>query len=265
MEFLRVAKRRSLLSEAIYILLNLALAGAVFVAVLATGTPWLALGLVVLSKWRVFAVRPRYWFAHIETNMVDFIVSVGVVILMYHVGQLGLAGAAIVQFLLAVLYAVWLLVIKPRSKRAYVIAQAAVALVVGTIALASISYEWPSSVFVLVMWLIGFSCARHVLSAYSEENIRLLSLIWGFVFAEIGWLCYHWTIAYTLPFMAGLKLPQMTIILLGLCFVAERIYASYVKNDGKVKTTDIMLPALLSLGIIAVLLFFFNGAAIGAV
>ncbi len=264
MEFLRVAKRRSLLSEAIYILLNIGLAAAVLIAVLATGTPWLALGLVLLSKWRVLAVRPRYWLAHIETNMVDFIVSIGLVVLMHHVGQLGLAGAVVVQFAMAALYAAWLLVLKPRSKRTYVVGQAAVALVVGTTALASISYEWPSSLFVICMWIIGYSCARHVLGAYSEDSLRMLSLVWGFVFAEIGWLCYHWTIAYTLPFMAGLKLPQLTIILLGISFLAERLYAAHTKH-GKMKPVDILLPSLLSLGVIAVLLLFFNGAAIGTV
>lgn len=264
MEFLRVAKRRSLLSESIYILLNLALAGAVLGAVLATGTPWLALGLVLLSKWRVLAVRPRYWFAHIETNMVDFIVSLGLVLLMFTVGQSGAAGSVAVQIVIAILYALWLLVLKPRSRRVYVVAQAAVAVAVGTMALAAISYEWPSSVFVIIMWIIGFASARHVLSAYSEDNLRLLSLGWAFVFAEIGWLCYHWTIAYTLPFSAGLKLPQVTIILLALCFIAERVYAVYEKKE-KVRASDIALPLLLSLGIIFVLVFFFNGAAIGSV
>ncbi len=264
MELLRVVKRRSLLSEVIYVLLNLGLAAMVLVAVLATGTPWLALGLVLLSKWRVLAVRPRYWFAHIETNMVDFIVSIGLVLQMYHVGQLNLPGATAVQFAIAGIYALWLLVIKPRSKRSFVIAQAAIASVIGTMALASVAYEWPSSVMVIAMWVIGYSCARHVLGAYSEENLRMLSLVWGFIFAEIGWLCYHWTIAYTLPFLAGLKLPQLTIILLGLSFLAERIYSSYTKH-GKLKPADVLLPALLSLGLIAVLVLFFNNAAIGTV
>ena len=264
MEFLRVVKRRSLLSESIYILLNLALAGAVLGAVLATGTPWLALGLVLLSKWRVLAVRPRYWFAHIEANMVDLIVSIGLVLVMFTVGQSGAQGATAVQVIIALLYALWLLLLKPRSRRVYVVAQAAVAVVVGSMALAAISYEWPSSVFVIVMWVIGFASARHVLSAYSDESLRLLSLVWAFVFAEIGWLCYHWTIAYTLPFSAGLKLPQMTIILLALCFLAERVYAAYEKKQ-KIRAGDIALPMFLSLGIIFVLVFFFNGAAIGSV
>ncbi len=263
MEFLRVAKRRSLLSESVYILLNLALAGVVVGAVMATGTPWLALAFVLLSKWRVLAVRPRYWLAHIETNMVDFIVSISVVIMMYGVGQSGARTAALVQLLLAALYAVWLLVLKPRSKRSYVVAQAGVAVLAGTIALAGLSYEWPSSIVVLLMWVIGYSASRHVMNAYDEPDLRLFSFIWGFVFAQIGWLYYHWTIAYTLPLVTGIRLPQVTIVLFALSFVAERIYASYVKHE-KITSSDILLPTLLSLGLIFVLEVFFNAAAIGA-
>lgn len=263
MEFLRVVRRRSLLSEVVYILLNLALAGAVAAAVIATGTPWLALALVLLSKWRVLAVRPRYWLAHIETNMVDFIVSIGIVVLMFVGGQSSGQVAIAVQLGLAVVYALWLLFVKPRSKRAFVVAQAAIAVTIGTMALMSLSYEWPSSIVVIVMWIIGYASARHVLSAYSETSLRFLSLVWGFVFAEIGWLLYHWTIAYKLPFAGNLKLSQLTIIVLLLSFVAERIYASYVKHE-KVQSSDVLLPVILSIGLIMILELFFNAAAIGA-
>jgi hypothetical protein len=262
MEFLRAHKRRSLLSETIYVLLNLALAAASLIVIWATGTPWLALTLVFLSKWRVLAVRPRYWFAHIESNMVDLIVSVGLVVLMYLAGQTG--RGTFVQIFLVLLYAGWLLFLKPRTRRNTVAIQAGVAIVVGTMALASISYEWPSSFFVLGMWLIGYSVARHVLVVYSDDDIRLLSLIWGFVAAELGWLTFHWTIAYTLPLTNGLKLPQSTLLLLGISFLAERVYYSLDKH-GKVRLNDIMMPMLLVLGVIVVLLLFFNSASIGAI
>ncbi len=263
MEFLRVVKRRSVLSETVYILLNLGLATAVLILTLATGTPWLALALVLLSKWRVLAVRPRYWFAHVEANMVDFIVSVGLVLLIYLAGQSTLGHGVPTQFLLGLLYAAWLLLLKPRTRRTYVAAQAAVAIVVGTIALYSLSYEWPSSLVVLVVWLIGYSSARHVLVAYSDVDARILSLIWGFVAAELGWLTYHWTIAYSLPLGSGMKLPQATLLLLGLSYLAERTYNSYEKH-GEIRANDIMLPMFLALGVMAVLLTAFNGATIGA-
>lgn len=265
MEFLRVAKRRSVLSETIYVLLNIALAVGVLIAIWATGTPWLALALVLLSKWRVLAVRPRYWFAHIEANMVDFVVSISAVMLVYLAGQTAGGRGVFTQILLTVLYTGWLLLLKPRTRRSFVSAQAAVAVVVGTMALASISYEWPSSLVVASLWVIGYSAARHVLVAYSDNDIRLLSLIWGFVVAELGWVAYHWTIAYPLFFLPGLKLPQETLLVLGLCFLAERAYASYHKHD-VIKQSDMVMPLVFTLGLFAVLLLTqLNQASIGAV
>lgn len=262
MELLRVVKRRSLLSEIIYILLNLALAAAILIVIISTGSPWLALALVVLSKWRVFAVRPRYWFAHIEANMVDMIVSVSVVFLIHLAGQTTSGHALVVQILFAVLYAAWLLLLKPRTKRIYIAAQAGVAIFVGSMTLASLSYEWPSSLVVLVFWLVGYSCARHVLMSHSDSDIRLMSLIWGLVFAEIGWLTYHWTIAYNLPLLGGLKLPQVTLVLLGVSFLAERFYASFTKH-GKFKLADITMPLVFVIGVIFILMTVFNSASIG--
>lgn len=265
MEFLRIVRRRSFLSEGIYILLNVALAAAVLIVTLATGTPWLALILVLLSKWRVLAVRPRYWFAHVEANMVDMIVSVGTVMLIYLAGQTANGGGLIVQVGLAVLYAFWLLFLKPRTKVNDIAIQASVAVIVGTMALMSVSYEWPSSIVVILMWLIGYSCARHVLVSHTESDIRLLSLLWAFVFAELGWLAYHWTIAYPLFFAPQLKVPQVTLILTALSFLAERAYHSYVRHE-TIRRNDIMLPLIFTIVLLAALLLTrLNHAAIGNV
>lgn len=265
MEFLRTARRKSLLSEIIYIGLNIALAGLVLLLVVTTGTPWAALLLVVLSKWRIFAVRPRYWFAHVESNMVDVIVGVGTVLLMYTAGQIAPGGALLTQIILAVLYVLWLLLLKPRSKHVLVSLQAAVAVVVGTMAVASVSYEWWSSAFVLFMWLIGYAAARHVLYIYSDEHTRYLSLIWGVVFAELGWVSYYLLVTYELPFGLAIKVPEITLILIGLSFVAERIFASQHANDGEIKRNDILMPVIFVTGLIAVLLLLFTSVSIGTV
>jgi hypothetical protein len=257
MEFLRVAKRRSVFSETIYVLLNIAMATAVLAAVWATGSPLLGVIIVLVSKWRVIAVRPRYWFTHIEVNMVDIIVSVGMVFLIYLAGQAGTMQGLVVQTLLAALYAAWLLFIKPRANRKAVAVQAGAATVIGTMAIVSLSYEWPSTLVVLTTWVIGYASARHVLASYSEESLRLLSLVWGFVAAEVAWLTYHWSIGYPLPFAAGLKLPQFTLILLGLGFIAERAYNSFYHHD-KIRRNDVLLPMLLVFGVLAVVLVFFN-------
>lgn len=265
MEFLRLAKRRSFVSELVYVLLNIGLAAALLVVVWVVDSPLPAFALVLLSKWRVLAVRPRYWFAHIQANLVDLIVSLGLVVLLYTAGRDdGTGGGIIVQIILTLLYVAWLLLLKPRTKRTYVVAQAGVALVVGTVALFSISYGWPSSAVVLIMFVLGYATSRHVLSAYSDNNLTMMSLIWGFVVAQVGWLSFHWLIAYEIPFSQSVKLPQATIIVVALSFLAERIYSSYARN-GIVRSADALLPSLLSLGIVLIVILLFNEVSLGAI
>ncbi len=101
MQFLKILRRRSVLSELVYVGLNVALALAVLVIVRTVESPIPAFILVMLSKWRVFAVRPRYWLANIQANLVDFILSISVVVLMYSVGVNSVYGFALQIFIVA--------------------------------------------------------------------------------------------------------------------------------------------------------------------
>lgn len=260
MDFLKVAKRRSFVSGLVYNALNVALAIAVLIVVQTSGSPLPAFVLVLLSKWRVLAVRPRYWFAHVQANLVDFIVSIGLVILL---SAANTKEGFWLQIIITVLYILWLLFLKPRSKRSLVVMQAGVAAFVGVTALFVVSYTWPSSLVVLLMWLIGYAVARHVLTAYEETHVLFLSLLWGFVFAEFGWLAYHWAVAYAIPGLVGIKIPQIAIILLAISFVVERAYESYSRHKS-VRLADIMLPLLLSASVVALLLLRFNDVGLGS-
>src|SRR3954469_23496144 len=42
----------------------------------------IAIFLIFLSKWRMFAVRPRYWVANLIANGVDIMVAVSLVVFM---------------------------------------------------------------------------------------------------------------------------------------------------------------------------------------
>lgn len=260
MELLKLVRRRSFLSEVVYTVLNVALALALVFVVYFTESVWLGILLVLLSKWRILAVRPRYWYANFLSNLVDIIVSVSVVLLLLTVTQAGLNASRELALLTigTLLYIAWLLFLKPRSKRSYMVAQAGVAIFLGTWALFTISYNWPVSIVVLGMWVIGYSAARHVLSAYDEETYSLLlGIMWGLVFAEMSWVAYHWAIAYALPFTTTVLLPQVAIIVTLVSFVAYKSYDSFYHHQ-KIRTTDILLPLLFSISIIAVLLFVFN-------
>ena len=258
MEFLKSSKRRTLVSELAYITLNVALAAAILVVVVVTESILAGMGLVLLSKWRVFAVRSRYWMANIKANLVDVIVGLSIVVL------IGAAsGALIAQAALTLFYIAWLLLIKPRSKRVFVAIQAAAAVFFGITALMTISYSWPATVVVVGMWVIGYASCRHILSTYEEAHSSFYSLVAGLFYAELGWLAYHWTFAYDLPLFGAVKIPQVALIGLAVIFLSERVYASYRRHD-HIRSADVLLPALLSVSIILIVLIFFNRIATGS-
>jgi len=261
MEFLKLVRKRSFLSEFVYTILNIALAVGVFLIVRYTEAAWFAIVLVVLSKWRVFAVRPRYWWANLQSNMVDFIVSISIVMHMYSINvSTGIGDSAKLLLLVALTlgYIGWLLFIKPRSRRFYVALQAGLAIFLGISALFTISYNWPVSIVVVIAWLIGYAAARHSLSTYDDETHSLfLALTWGFVTAEISWVAYHWAIAYPLPVVHALMLPQASIIITLVSFLAYKVYDSFY-HHAKVRMSDILLPLLFTLSVLLVLLLIFN-------
>jgi len=260
MEFLKLVRRRSFLSEVVYTVLNIAFAIALVIVIRYTESIPLALGLVIISKWRVLAVRARYWFANIRSNLVDIIVSISVVLHLYTIDTSNITDfrKLILLGIATALYIVWLLIIKPRSKRTYVAAQAGIAILMGVSALFTISFNWPASVVVIGMWLIGFSAANHILNTYDDETHPLfLSLAWSTLFAELGWVAYHWTIAYSLPVVTSLLIPQIAIITTLIGFLAYKSYDSFYHHQ-KIRTSDIILPLLFTLSVIAVLVLVFN-------
>lgn len=259
MDLLKAHRRRSRLSDILYVILNVALAVALLVIVRYGQSPWLAIAIVLVSKWRALAVKPRFWFANIVANMVDMIVGLSYITLLYMTG-----GEIVPQVILAVLYVVWLLFVKPRSKKSIVTLQAGVAIFFGVMALSAVSFSWDASIYVALLWLIGYSAARHVLGNYDEPLTTIYSLICGLVFAEIGWAGYHWLFAYPIPGMGGIKIPQLAIIVTLFSFIAERSYVSYHKH-GSVKGSDIVLPVLLMVAVLAVLFIFYNRITLNSI
>lgn len=244
MDLLKIHRRRSRLSDAAYIALNIGLAAALFVIVHVSQAPWLAAMVMLLSKWRIFAVRPRFWFANLIANMVDIVVGLSVVVLLA-----AAEGSLVLQILVTVLYVGWLLFIKPRSKREFVAAQAGVAVFIGITALSIISYTWDPILFVAAMWGIGYIAARHVLGSYDEPHTVLYSLITGLIFAEFGWISFHWLMAYPVIGIGEIQLSQLALFATLFCFIAERAYASYHRY-GSVRRADILPPVILTTAVI---------------
>lgn len=258
MDFLK-PRRKSTISDVIYVILNVILAVVLTVVIVTTGSLWLALAIVFLSKWRIFSVRPHYWVKNILANLADVVVSVGIAVLIYAAG-ISTNGAEIVpvQILLTIIYIVWLLIIKPRSEDWAITLQAGAALFLGVASVFILGYDWPASVVVLLVWIVGYIAARHVMMANQEPHHVLISFCVAFVMAELAWLFYHWTIGYSVPLGGGLKLPQPAIIMTIVGFLIDRLYENYRKHQGDIVVREVAAPAAFSAAALVVLMVFFG-------
>lgn len=150
----------------------------------------IGIALILLSKWRMFAVKPRHWPANIRANAVDIIVGLSVLIFMINSAN----GA--LQLLWAAAYAAWLLFVKPQSSSIGVSAQALIAQTVGLVAL--FIELGGASLYVLVIgtWTICYMAARHFFASFDESLNRYLSATWSYFSSALVWVLGHWLIFY---------------------------------------------------------------------
>jgi len=160
----------------------------------------LALSVILLSKWRMFAVRPRFWPTIIRANAVDIMVGISIVIFMSH------ATSISIQLLMALLYGFWLLVIKPRNSTLFISAQAMIGQLFGLMALFMAWSSGPLYGLIIVTGVICYISARHYFDNFGEPYAKLLAGIWAYFGAALMWLLGHWLLFYGL-------VAQPTVIL----------------------------------------------------
>ncbi len=150
----------------------------------------LAILLVLLSKWRMFAVRPRYWLANVIANSIDIIVALSLVIFMSN------TLVAWWQLLWMGLYIGWLVWLKPRSDVLSVSAQAMVGQLLGLSVLYLKFGDTSLVVIVAGTWLIAYLAARHFLTSFEEDYTTLLANVWAYFAASLAFILGHWLIFY---------------------------------------------------------------------
>ena len=150
----------------------------------------LAIALIVLSKWRMFAVRPRFWPANLRANAVDLMVGISIVIFMTH------SSSALVQLFWAFAYAIWLIYLKPATSALMTSLQAGIGQLC---ALSALYLAWaggPIYGLTIMTGLICYLAARHFFDAFDEAYSRLLSYIWAYFGAALAWVLTHWLLYY---------------------------------------------------------------------
>jgi len=175
----------------------------------------LALLLILLSKWRMFVVRPRYWLANITANAVDIIVGVSFLVFMDH------SGSAAMQLFWAVMYTVWLVFIKPGSGILMVSIQALTAQVIGVIALYTAWVQAPMLGVVLATWLVSYLSARHFFTSFEDEYASFYAHTWGYFSAALTWVLSHWLLFYGVVPQPALLLSVFGFSFAGIYYLAE--------------------------------------------
>lgn len=204
-------------SRVAHVISNIGLALLVFVFVRIEFVQ-LALALVLLSKWRMLVVRPRFWLALVRYNSIDIIVSVSLLVFMIH------ADSQLAQFIWAAAYAVWLLVVKPASGALMVSIQAMAGLLFG---LSAVFLEWGGSPLywlVLASAIVCYLSARHFFDSFDEPYAKLLSYIWAFFAAALTWILGHWLLFYG-------PIAQPTLLLVAVGYGLAVLY--YLDHNDK--------------------------------
>lgn len=171
----------------------------------------LAAALILLSKWRMLAVRPRHWPANIRANAVDIIVGLSLLIFMIH------SGSMLMQLVWAAAYAVWLISIKPLSSLFGISLQA---LIGQTLGLTAIFLHWgdaPLYTLVILAWIICYVSARLFFTGFEEPLTRFLSDLWGYFGAAMVWILGHWLLFYGV-------IAQPTLLLTVIGFSLGGVY-----------------------------------------
>lgn len=206
----------------------------------------LAFSLVLLSKWRMVAVRPRFWPANIRANSVDIIVGLSIVIFMAN------STNVLYQLSWAVLYVIWLIVIKPAGSLLMVSAQAFIGQLLGLLALYLAWMNGPTYALSLITGIICYFAARHFFDGFDEPYGRLLSYTWGYFAAALAWLLSHWLIYYRF-------LAQPTLLLCTLGYGLAVLY--YLDHNDSLSKSIRRQFVLVMIAIVLVVLTFSNWGA----
>ena len=252
-DYVLARKTRNIASSAVHVLLNILLGiGSVLITVF-SGSPLLGVLLVLVSKWRVFAVRSRYLMLNIKSNLVDLIVGLSIVVLAYYAGS----SLAPVHFILMGIYVVWLTIIKPMSSETANLTQSLFAVFLGVSAATFLTAGTDPVVDVLLVFLVGYAASRHVLAQTNSKDFTLTTLVCGLVFAEIAWLCNTWSIIYTFG-ASGIRIPQIAIILTIFAFIYNYVRQVMLRQQEDFRLRDILGPVVFGVIIIGIIVIWFS-------
>jgi hypothetical protein len=227
-------------SHVLHIALNVGLPIIAYVLV-RTSFVTIAVLLILMSKWRMFAVQPRYWVANAIANGVDVMVGVALVLFMAS------TVSGWWQFLWVALYAVWLVWLKPRSDVLSVSAQAMIGQLLGL----SVLYLklGDSSLFTLVV------SARHFLTSFDEAHTALLAHAWAYFSASLAFILGHWLLFYG-------SIAQIIVLLTNIGYGLAAMYYLDAKDRLTLPLQRQLLAIMCAILVIVIVLSDWTGSTV---
>ena len=216
-------------------LLSLTLPISVYLLVSKFGLPILALIAILFSKWQVFLVKPRFWWANIKFCAVDLIFKLSILSLTIF-SQIKIEALInkssvslhIMQLSLMLLYLFWNLYLRTKTDPLKMLFQSLLSQFLGLTSLAwlsgFISPVIPIPLAILGAWLISYATSQHTLYAYEESAIPQLSSFWALISTTLFFLQIIWAQNFT--FFSGLiYIPLLPIVTVGLGFLSAKVHS----------------------------------------
>jgi hypothetical protein len=199
--------------------------------------------LILLSKWRMFSVRPRYWLANVRANGVDIVVALSLLIFMIN------TSSEIWQLVWVIVYILWLVVLKPGSSTLSVSLQALTGQTLGLMAIFLWLSGAPLYQLIVAGWIVCYLAARHFFTVFEEPFTSLYAHTWGYFAAALIWVLGHWLLFYG-------AFAQPTVILTVLGFGFASLY--YLQQNDRLNVLLKRQIILVMLAVVVVILVFSN-------
>ena len=208
-----------------------------------------AIVLIILSKWRMFAVKPYYWMANIIASGVDIIVAVALVLFIANTSvewwQLFWTG----------LYVLWLTVLKPRYDVLSVSAQAMIGQLLGLSILYLKFGDAPLAVLVGGTWAVAYLSARHFLTSFEEPSSPLLAHVWAYFAGGLAFVLGHWLLFYG-------TIAQIIVILTTVGYSFAALYYLDATNKLTKSLQQQLLAIMCAILLIVIVLSDWTGATV---
>jgi hypothetical protein len=232
--------QREIAGKAAHHFLSVALPIAVYLLVAVFKLHYIAFGLILLSKWQIFVVKPRFWWANLKFSAIDLIYKLSTLLLLilcqFKIDELVNKNSLVLhlfQACLVISYLFWNLYLRKRTSSIGMLLQALTAQLSGLIAVCWLSgfviSTIPIPMLIVGIWIISYSTAQHALFAYEESAIAQLAGFWALFAATLGFMQLIWAQNFIL-FSSLVYLPLMPFVITGFAYLAAMTH-SFVEDE----------------------------------